>query len=148
MAFSGLGSGTSGNPYQITTPAQLQEMNNNLSSYFKLMNNLDMAGFDYGDGCGFLPIGNSTTSFTGGFIGNYKNINNLYINRPFTDNVGLFGYNRNTLDANNIANFSVTNALVRGRNYTGILAGQANGNPNIYRIAVTGSVFGEVYTGG
>ena len=46
MAFSGLGSGTSGDPYQITTVAQYLEMDGsgNAGLYFLLMNDLDVCG--------------------------------------------------------------------------------------------------------
>lgn len=43
MAFSGLGAGTLGDPFQITTPSQYMEMSNyETPSYFKLMNNIDL----------------------------------------------------------------------------------------------------------
>ena len=46
MAFSGLGSGTSGDPYQITTAAQYSEMSGagNAGLYYLLMNDLDVQG--------------------------------------------------------------------------------------------------------
>lgn len=41
---------------------------------------------------GFLPIGNSNkNNFQGVFNGNNYSILELYINRPNTDRVGLFG---------------------------------------------------------
>ena len=42
-------------------------------------------------GAGFLPVGDSVTKFTGAFDGLGHTISNLTINRPATDNLGLFG---------------------------------------------------------
>jgi hypothetical protein len=46
MAFSGLGSGTIGDPYQITTLVQLKEAGGsiNTTNFYKLMNDLDCVG--------------------------------------------------------------------------------------------------------
>lgn len=41
LSFSGLGSGTEEDPYQITTVHQLQEMNDDLSAHYILMNDID-----------------------------------------------------------------------------------------------------------
>lgn len=47
MAFSGLGAGTVGDPYQIVTPSHYRQMDNYGSSvYFKLMNDINMSGID------------------------------------------------------------------------------------------------------
>ncbi|MDD4411770.1 MAG: hypothetical protein PHO58_04670, partial [Bacilli bacterium] len=43
-------------------------------------------------GSGFKPIGSNTATFNGRWLGNLECIYNLYINRPTTDYVGLFGY--------------------------------------------------------
>ena len=40
MAFSGAGAGVFGDPYQITTWAQFQEIKNDITSHFLLMNNI------------------------------------------------------------------------------------------------------------
>ena len=40
---------------------------------------------------GWAPIGDNSSRFEGVFDGNGFKITNLYINRPTTDNVGLFG---------------------------------------------------------
>ena len=46
MAFSGLGAGIEGDPYQITTWTQFQEIANDLDKHFILMNDID-ANFNY-----------------------------------------------------------------------------------------------------
>jgi len=45
----------------------------------------------WNEGAGFVPIGNSSNPFTGTFDGRGHKITGLYINRPSTDYVGLFG---------------------------------------------------------
>jgi PKD repeat protein len=68
-AFSGSGAGTSGDPYQITTYSQLDEMRNSLSAYYILNNDIDCAGNTW------VPLIN----FKGQLNGNYYVIKNLYI---------------------------------------------------------------------
>ena len=40
-AFSGSGAGTVADPYQITNATQLQEMKDNLTAHYALMNDID-----------------------------------------------------------------------------------------------------------
>jgi hypothetical protein len=128
-AFSGSGSGTSGDPYQITDWGELQEMNDyldNTTVYFKLMNDLDSTTSDYdtyasstaNSGAGWLPIGNETNSFNGYFDGNGKSISNLFIDRT-VDYVGLFGY----CEFANFSDFQVSGDVTS----TGIIVGGAFG---------------------
>jgi PKD repeat protein len=97
-AFSGAGSGTALDPWQITTPAQLWEINASLSSSYKIMNDLDLSayswqGYPLGHQHGWRPIGstNNATSgaagynyFTGVLDGNYHTITGLYFNGTCT----------------------------------------------------------------
>jgi len=91
------GSGTSEDPYIIKTIGQLQLMKDNLTAYYALGNDIDASATttwnDNGTGgyYGFFPIGTSATKFTGSFDGRGCKISNLYINRPSTNLVGLFG---------------------------------------------------------
>ncbi len=86
-AFTGSGTGTSGDPYQITTCAQLQEMNDALSAYYRIMNNIDCSGT-----ASFTPVGSTAgTRFTGGLTGNASyTIDTLKI-QNITTGMGLFG---------------------------------------------------------
>ena len=92
------GTGTENDPYQITTSTELNIVRNflgegNNGKYFKLMNDIDLTGFLTESGGAFwLPIGDYSNPFFGKFDGNNKKITGLKINRPGTDNVGLFGY--------------------------------------------------------
>lgn len=85
FAFSG-GSGTNYDPFIITTPAELQDMENHTSAYFKLGNNIDMTGFDY------APIRhyNYDSGFSGGLDGDNYTIRNLEITTVYPY-AGLFG---------------------------------------------------------
>lgn len=99
-------------------------------------------------GAGFLPIGdNSTTSdvsrFTGVFDGLGHTINGLFINRPSTDNVGLFGYCNNAI----LRNVGIVGGNVSGQYNVGSLIGSGISCvvSNSYNSAV---VSGNSYIGG
>jgi hypothetical protein len=83
-------------PYIITTVEQLQAMNYDLTASYALVNDID-ASATIGWENGFLPVGtDANNKFTGRFDGRGYKIINLYINHPYidrptTDNVGLFG---------------------------------------------------------
>jgi hypothetical protein len=68
-----VGAGTSGDPCQITTPAQLQAIANGLTLDYKLMNDLDMTSFTW-NGIGGPAY---TNPFTGKLDGNGFTISNL-----------------------------------------------------------------------
>ncbi len=121
---------------------------------YELLNNLD---FDenndnsitsadatyWNNGAGWLPIGTNAYKYTGNFKGNGYTINNLFISRNNTGYVGLFG----SIQSGRIESLGVTNANVRGRDNTGILAGGNSGSP-IVACYVTGAVQGGDQTGG
>lgn len=65
--FSGAGSGTAGDPYQITSCALLQEMAGLPTDYYALMNDVDCTGFPY----------TSVNGFSGSLDGNEHRIINL-----------------------------------------------------------------------
>ena len=87
--FSG-GTGVLGDPYVITTEAQLKTLANSVNAgiaqyrnaYYLLGNDLDFSNFAYADTTGWIPIGNSTSGqeFQGNFNGNGKVIKNLMCN--------------------------------------------------------------------
>lgn len=64
-AFSGAGSGTEADPYIITTPAQLQSIQDDLTAYYKLGNDIDLSGVSW------TPIAGQTSGYTfiAGFSG-------------------------------------------------------------------------------
>ena len=90
----------------------------NDASYYNISNKTIWA-----DGNGWEPIGTLASHFAGSFDGNNYTISNLYINRPTTDNIGLFG------DINaTITNISLEEVYIIGKNYVGALIGEGAGN--------------------
>lgn len=148
--FSGNGTGTSSDPYQITCADELFEVRNALGACYKLMNDIDLTEWieENTPSQGWAPIGNSSTPFTGAFDGNSKSIKGLYINRN-TNNCGLFGYTSGC----SISNLTLERPQITGGSYTGGIAGYANGsitntiliNPQITGFGYTGGVAGYVY---
>ena len=142
MAFSGSGSGIEGDPYIITDVDQLQEMSNDLSSWFELGNDIDASETSsWNAGAGFVPVGLRLGGFTGNFNGREYVISDLFINRT-TDYIGLFGY----LDDVEIRNVGLEDVDITGDDNVGGLAGSSNDFNNIIENCyTTGSVTG---TGG
>ena len=135
-SFSGEGSVTVADTYEITTVEQLQAMNQNLSAHYVLK------GFiDAGDVL-FTPVGNQTNPFTGSFDGSNGWIINLTIESS-GDNVGLFGF---TGAGAVIKKVNLQMINVDGNDNVGGLVGTNNGN--ISESLVTGSVNGSENVGG
>jgi hypothetical protein len=143
------GNGTQSNPYQVTTCAELQQLQNNLSAYYVLMNDIDCSQTQTGGGpwgsTGFTPIGtDSAAAFRGNFNGRCFAIKNLYINNPTLNYVGVFGY----MDGpGKVANVNVIDATVTGGDFTGILVGYKHSS-TLDTTYTTGYVSGADYTGG
>ena len=149
------GAGTSENPYQINTPAQLAKLaelvNEGNASYnaahYKLMNNLDLSAYgkDYDDGKGWTPIGNTYEQpFKGIFDGNGKTITELYINQSGQSHVGLFGsISRGT--ANNLA---LQNVSIKGGQSVGGVTGSVYEGGMVQGCFVSGIMSGADYIGG
>ena len=75
-------------------------------------------------GEGFKPIyGAYSKYFKGIFEGNNNTIKGLYINRPTTNYIGLFGY----IDSATIKNLNIESATVVAKSNSGILIGYNNG---------------------
>lgn len=118
-AFSGSGAGTISDPYEITNCTELQNVRNNLSAHYELVNSINCAAVSASPG--FSPIsGNS--EFTGTFDGNGYTIDSLSIDPPGNPNsVSLFG---NTQGAA-ITNLALHNLTVVGGENVGGLAGSS-----------------------
>jgi hypothetical protein len=167
LSFSGNGSGTEEDPYQITNVQQLQEMNDDLDAHYILMNDIDASetrewnvGDHDGDSrttdsaMGFEPVGtyeeeNPMVGFTGSLDGKYFTIYNLFINRPAEDNVGLFGF---MSGSTRIKSVIMSNADITAKDYTGILIGRIETleNSNIYidSCSTNGIIRGDTFLGG
>jgi len=143
-SFTGAGLGTSASPFQITSWAQLQEMNDNVTAHYILMKDLDSSttGYDtYASssanaGDGWIPIGASEASpWNGNFDGNYKIISDLYINRSQLD-VGFFGTLNGTVNDLGIEDANITNV----QEMNGILAGRGMLGSTINNCYTSGSI--------
>lgn len=139
--FAG-GTGTSVDPYQIENCTHLQNMKENLTSYFILNNDIDCDISPYNTGSGFEPIG---LRFRGTLEGNGYSISDLFINLPTTDNVGLI----KEQDSGSIQNLSIINADITGRSNVGILMGVlSSASVIVQNIFTSGSVTGYLEVGG
>ncbi|MEI7718902.1 MAG: GLUG motif-containing protein, partial [archaeon] len=107
-SFSGSGSGTLANPFQITSWTQLNETRNNLTASYILVANLSSATVGYsGIGNSWVPIGLSN-KFTGNFNGSNNTISDLIINISTSSYKGLFAYTFNA----NISNLGLINVNI------------------------------------
>jgi hypothetical protein len=138
------GTGTAASPYGICTWAQLNNVRNNLSAYFILLDNLDSSSANYtGIGNTWRPLGNVTIQFSGNFNGNKKTISNLIVNLSGNDRVGLFGY----MTLGNISNLGLINSSVTGDYYVGGIVG-LHFSGNIVNSYSNGTIKGICGVGG
>ena len=129
------------NTSEITTCLELEGIT--AGSSYILMNDINCSGTSTWDsGSGFTPI-----SFgTGNFDGNYHVISGLYIYRPVTSSVGLFG-DWTGSSASIIKNFGIIDANITGQDYVGGIAGSFNrAGPD--KVFFKGTITGRDYVGG
>lgn len=133
-----VGNGSKGNPYEISTAAELAWFRDyvnggKLSVCAKLTADIDLKDFCHAADASkeeqsWEPIGNGSKRYSGTFDGNGHTISNLYI-KVQRDGVGFFGY----MEYGTIKNIVFDNAQVEntGNNYkypyTGIVVGAAFG---------------------
>jgi hypothetical protein len=143
--FAG-GSGTAEDPYLIAHATQLYNIKyyyyHFLGRHYKQIADIDLGGyFSLGEGWG--PIGHGEFPFFGVYDGDGHTISNLFINRPYQGDIGLFGC---VGERSEIRNVGLINADVTGRHEVGGLAAiNAGLIANSY---VTGEVSGTTYAGG
>lgn len=143
FSFFDGGTGTTDDPYEISTLEQINEIRNYLDSHFILMNNIDASSTAGSNaGAGFEPIGDLTDPFTGSLDGNEFTIEGLTISRPDDENIGMFGY----IDGGEIRNLTLSNVNISGDLRVGIVAGHNEGV--ISEVSVSGSVSGDSQIGG
>ena len=151
------GDGSVGNPYKISSAAELAWFRNQVNSgnnsiSAELTENIDLAEFchakdgtKYTEELSWTPIGNSNYQYLGTFDGKGKTISNLYINAT-SDNTGFFYY----ANYGSIKNIIFDNAKVKNTALrSGILVGDAGSCAieNIKTLANC-SVDGNMSTGG
>ncbi|MGH1451360.1 MAG: beta strand repeat-containing protein [Pseudomonadaceae bacterium] len=141
------GDGTEGNAYQIFDLYGLQGIASRtlLGSHFALSNDIDASGTaNWNGGAGFVPIGDNANRYTGSFDGQGHIINGLTIDRPGTNDVGLFG----VISASQISNIDLQNAAVNGQFQVGGLVGRGLNSSQISHSAVMGDLIGKFDVGG
>jgi hypothetical protein len=146
-AFSG-GSGTSGDPWQVSNITEVQDIDNNTAyynDYFVLANNINASETSsWNGGAGFDPIGNLSDPFTGHFNGNGFTISNLYIDRPTEYYTGLFSYT----NAANVYDLTLSSVDVTGDSGVGALSGYISSSTTITNVHTSGQVNAENHGGG
>lgn len=149
MSF-GWGTGTREDPYLIYTAAQLAYLaqttnNGNTYSgcYFKLMNDLDLAGYEWTPiGKGMLTASSAANApcFSGVFEGDFHIVRNMVITTNQTSNSGLFGVANNAIIQNlGVVEANISTILSEGCSNCGGLVGTVY-NSMITRCFATGSV--------
>jgi len=136
--------GAEGDDLTGTSTLQGMAYGGNSSGYFALGSTIDAtdtSGWNYGEG--FVPISTGGYSFTGTFDGLGHTINNLTINRPSSDNQGLFGQTGN---GSVVRNVGLSNVNVTGSNNVGGLVGYGYGTTIYNSYVETGSVNGGNYS--
>ena len=150
---------TSGGVYQISTYNHLLWIQNNSASWsasMVLTQDIDMSAIrnvddsDAGTNDGWIPLGNTSTQFTGSFDGRGYTITGLYIDRVTIRDLGFFGQIGNAT----IKNITFEDATVRysGSDYNasiGGVIGEIDLGSTVLNINYTGDVYSsEGETGG
>mgnify|MGYP000168366191 CR=1 FL=1 len=136
------GSGTVADPYQIATAAQLANIRFAPGAHFVQTADIDLASFIDPAGSGWEPIG----GFRGSYDGQFHKITGLWINRPTTDNIGLFS----TIDRQSSGeNAEITGVMlelgergITGSSYVAGICGSSS-YLNISKCSVSGNITGE-----
>lgn len=141
------GSGMPGDPYIITTPAQLDEVRDFLTSHFRLAGDIDLepylapggAGNAKWGAAGWLPIGVYTAGqrFTGSFHGGGHKITGLWIDRSGGFE-GLFSVTDGGAWIDSLG-VETAAAGIKGATNTGILVGETF-NTSITNCYTAGSI--------
>jgi hypothetical protein len=141
------GSGTAADPYQIASLANLYwitEDDTRWDKFYLQTANIDAsATSSWFSGEGWIPIGENYNEFTGFYDGQNYDINNLTINRPSTNYVGMFG----SIEEAYVGRINISSASVIGAEYTGIVVGKSY-RASIGLCHVDGSVTGTNNVGG
>ncbi len=147
-SFAG-GNGTQGDPFQISNLAELRRFMESApifpnNAYYKLTANIDASDTaTWLGGLGWLPV---EATLLDGFDPAGFEIQNLYINRPTTNNVGFFS-NCNTPSLT-LDNFKFVGGQITGQDYVGTLIGLGGNAMTISNSRSTATVSGRTYVGG
>ncbi len=131
LAFSGLGTGSSSDPYQIINYSQLNEIRNSRSSYYVLMNDINCQGEPTWEPISDEKMGEINFQLDG----NGYRISNFLVNgnygSVYNTGAGFVGYSQNNIDKTMFLNITFYNASVvnsfSGDANAGILVGRLDG---------------------
>ena len=156
--------------YLISDVDDLDWVRNNLKSDYILTDDIDVSETEKWDnGRGWEPIGGKGEEFKGCFDGQGYEISDLYVDRPSSEYVGLFGVIDETGEVKDLEvgdvyviggskvgglagrlsgtiNNSYVGGTVKGIHRVGLLAGHNRGYVNYSH--TVGEVFGEQHVGG
>lgn len=142
------GDGSPASPFLIEDVDDLNAIRNNLKKHYKIVQDLDFKDTAYFIEEGWEPIDNFEGSLDGGF----HEIKNLYINKPNSSYVGLFGHFETGENRATIKNLTLFSPTVVGNKYTGTLVGRTDKENPVVEIkgvkVILGGVMGGEYTGG
>ena len=120
----------------IRNSHQLQMMAMDLNAAYQVNNDIDLSdiinpsqiwGSSPSSGSGFSPVGNGSSPFRGSFNGSGYTSTGLFMNRPYADYVGLFGFITTGVMVGNV---TLANVNISGNNWVGGLVGDNAGTVN------------------
>jgi hypothetical protein len=125
-------------PIEIYSAQDLHNVRNGLSGSYKLMNDIDLSGFNGGE---WQPIGDSNNRFSGAFDGGGFAIRNMSISKGGMY-IGLFGATAGALLTDvRLENTNIDVSESGGyNNYIGGLAGSVIGESKIQRCSNSGTI--------
>jgi hypothetical protein len=141
------------NVQEIRNEVELNNVRNNLSGNYILLSDITLTNTTLDETEGWLPIGDYyddydfSYTFTGILNGNNHTISDLWIDRPSTSYIGLFGAIYNAQVKNLEVEINNSNGGVRGYNFVGGIAGGVLGS-NISNSYSTGDINGNGGVGG
>lgn len=149
------GSGISSDPFQIENASQLQAANLDTDADYVLVKDVNASETrHWNDGSGFEPLGNNIGmesdgyyrgfEFNGTFDGKEYSITNLWINRPKSSYIGLFGYLNS---GSRISNLVLVSVDITGNRSVGGLSGATN-YAHIENCEVSGRISSIYNSGG
>ncbi len=138
------GSGTTADPYLITSVADFNRVGQNprwMSKSFKITQNLDFTA------ASFIKMGGEMVPLFGNLDGNNKTLSNITYSAPNEMFVGVVG--RASFGENGVFDLNFTNLSMSGANYVGGVVGFADstsvGNIQVFSGTVAGT---GLFTGG
>ncbi|TKX48320.1 trypsin-like serine protease [Halorubrum sp. ASP121] len=137
------GDGSQSNPFEISNASELQAIENDLDANYTLVSDINASSTaHWNDGTGFDPIGGLSNEFTGSLDGNGHTITGLTIDRPNSDQVGLFG----RINSATLLEISLVDLTVTGDRSVGGVVGDNLGT--VRSVTASGSVNGGNDVGG